>query len=144
MLAARSQSTLEWWKELAADIEAVDWVFARQKQAAMDAGQSWPPVRHPAAQPEAERAPQPGNSMPERPEIIEPEADHDGEYAARLDELHVRADEAAARAVPRPAVADGADVIHVAQEPAEADGVAERGAPQLDRGLGHPVQHLGG
>ena len=35
--------------------------------------------------------------MPERPEIIEPEADHDGEYAARLDELHVRADEAAAR-----------------------------------------------
>ena len=93
----RSQSTLEWWKELAADIEAVDWVFARQKQAAIDAGQSWPPGRHPAAQPEAERAPQPGNSMPERPEIIEPEADHDGEYAARLDELHVRADEAAAR-----------------------------------------------
>ena len=40
--------------------------------------------------------------------------------------------------------ADGADVIHVAQEPAEADGVAERGTPQLDRGLGHPVQHLGG
>jgi hypothetical protein len=50
------QSTLEWWKEFA-DIEAVDWVFARQKQAAIDAGQSWPPVRHPAAQPEAERAP---------------------------------------------------------------------------------------
>jgi hypothetical protein len=35
--------------------------------------------------------------MPEQPEIPEPDADHDGEHAARLDELQARADEAAAR-----------------------------------------------
>ena len=35
--------------------------LASQQQAAIDAGQPWPPVRHPAAQLEAGRAPQPGN-----------------------------------------------------------------------------------
>ena len=61
------------------------------------AGQPWPPVRHPAAQLEAEHAPQPGNSMSGQPEILEPEADPDSERAARLDELRARAADAAAR-----------------------------------------------
>ena len=47
-------------------------------------------------------------------------------------------------AVGRPAVPDGADAVHVAQEPANAEGVAVRAAPQLGRRLLHPVQHVGG
>ena len=90
------QRTLE-WQELQANIEAVDLALARQQQAATDAGQPWPPVRHPAAQPEAGHAPQPGNTMPERPEILKPEPDRYGERATPLDELQARADDAAAR-----------------------------------------------
>jgi TrwC relaxase/AAA domain len=91
------RSTLEWWQEFEADIEAADRALARQQQAAIDAGEPWPPVRHPQAQLEAGRAPQPGNSMPERPEIPGPEPDRYGERAARLDELQARAGDAAAR-----------------------------------------------
>ena len=90
------QRTLE-WQEFQANIEAVDRALASQQQAAIDAGQPWPPVRHPAAQLEAGRAPQPGNTMPERPEILKPEPDRCGERATRLDELQARADDAAAR-----------------------------------------------
>ena len=90
-------STLQWWQELEANIEAVDRALARQQQAAIDVGQPWPPVRHPAAQPEAERSPQLENSVPGQPEIAEPEPDSYGERAARLDELQARADDAAAR-----------------------------------------------
>ncbi len=91
------QSTLEWWREFEASVEAADRALARQQQAAIDARQPWPPVRHQPAQPEAERSPQLGNSMPERPQILEAEADHDGERGTRLDELQARANEAAAR-----------------------------------------------
>ena len=42
-------STLQWWQELEANIEAVDRALAHQQQAAIDVGQAWPPVRHPAA-----------------------------------------------------------------------------------------------
>jgi hypothetical protein len=35
--------------------------------------------------------------VPEQPEILGPEADHDGGRAARLDQLQARANEAAAR-----------------------------------------------
>ncbi len=81
------QSTLQWWQELEANIEAVDRALARQQQAAIDVGQPWSPVRHPAVQPEAERSPQLENSVPGQPEIAEPEPDSYGERAARLDEL---------------------------------------------------------
>ena len=91
------QSALDWWQELEANIEAVDRALARQQQAAIDVGWPWPSVRHPAAQPEAERSPQLENSVPEQPEIVEPEPDSYGERAARLDELQARADDAAAR-----------------------------------------------
>lgn len=90
------RSTLQWWQELEANIEAVDRALARQQQAAIDVGQPWPPVRHRAAQPEAERSPQLENSVPGKPEIAEPEPDSYGERAARLDELQARADDAAA------------------------------------------------
>ena len=91
------QSTLDWWQEFEADVEAADRALARQQQAAIDAGQPWPPVRHLAAQSEAEHAPQPGNYKPEQPEVLEPEPDRYGERAARLDELQARASDAAAR-----------------------------------------------
>jgi hypothetical protein len=91
------QRMLDRRQELEASIEAVGRAFARQRQAAIDAGQPRPPVGHPQAQPEAERSPQPGNSPPEQPEIPELQADHEGECAARLDELQARADDAAAR-----------------------------------------------
>jgi hypothetical protein len=81
------QSTLQWWQELEANIEAVDRALARQQQAAIDVGQPWSPVRHPAVQPEAEHSPQLENSVPGQPEIAEPEPDSYGERAARLDEL---------------------------------------------------------
>ena len=93
----KPQSTLEWWRELQANVAAAERARARQQQAAIDVGQPWPPVRHPAAQLEAEHAPQPGNSMSGQPEILEPEADPDSERAARLDELRARAADAAAR-----------------------------------------------
>ena len=94
---SQPQSTLQWWQELEANIEAVDRALARQQQAAIDVGQPWSPVRHPALQPEAERSPQLENSVPGQPEIAEPEPDSYGERAARLDELQERADDAAAR-----------------------------------------------
>jgi hypothetical protein len=90
------QSALEWWREFEADVEAADRALARQEQAAIDVCQPWPPVRYPAAQSEAERAPRPGYSMPERPEILGPGANHEGERAARLDDLQARAGDAAA------------------------------------------------
>ena len=52
----RPQSTLQWWQELKANIEAIDRGLARQQQADIDVGQPWRPVRHPAAQPEAGRS----------------------------------------------------------------------------------------
>ena len=60
------QSTLQWRQELEVSIEAVDRALACQQQAAIDVGLPWPPVRHPAAQPEAERSPQLENSVPRR------------------------------------------------------------------------------
>ena len=94
-----SQGTLEWWREFTANVAAAERARARQQQAAIDVGQPWPPVRHPAAQLEAEHAPQPGNSMSGQPEILEPEADPDSERAARLDELRARARKHAAARV---------------------------------------------
>jgi hypothetical protein len=47
-------------------------------------------------------------------------------------------------AVRRATVADGVHSVHVAQEPADAEGVAQCAALQLDRRLLHLVQQLGG
>jgi conjugative relaxase-like TrwC/TraI family protein len=124
------QSTLQWWQELKANIEAVDRALAGQQQAAIDVGQPWPPVRHPAAQPEAERSPQLENSVPGQPEIAEPEPDSYDERAARLDELQTRADHAAARVKAQRAGVDAsseytARMEREAHAEPEADGQAE-------------------
>src|SRR5579875_645087 len=91
------QSTLEWWREFEANAEAADRAIERQQQAAIDAGQPWPPIRQPRTKPQADRAPQPGYPGPEQPGAPEPEPQHDDERAARLDQLQARAGEAAAR-----------------------------------------------
>ena len=126
-------STLEWWRVFEVDVEAVGQALARQQQAAIDVGQPWPPVRHPAARPEAEHAPQPGNTVPEQPEIPGPEADRDSERAARLDELQARANEAAARIEAQRAELD-ASKDHTArmQREAQAEPEADRQAEAPD------------
>jgi hypothetical protein len=93
----QSQSTLDSWRQFEANPEAADQALTRQQQAAIDTGQPWPPARHSQAQPEAERAPQPGNPVAEQPEILEPAPERDEQRAARLDELQARAGNAAAR-----------------------------------------------
>jgi AAA domain len=55
--APEPQSTLEWWREWDANVEAADRALARQQQAAIDAGQPRPPARHPEATSAAARAP---------------------------------------------------------------------------------------
>src|SRR5260221_6962635 len=47
-------------------------------------------------------------------------------------------------AVGRPVVPDGAHAVHVAQEPTEANGVAQGARSQLSRGFLHLMQHVGG
>ena len=127
------QGTLEWWREFETDVEAADRALARQQQAAIHVGQPWPPVRHPQPQPEAERAPQPGKTMPEQPEIPGPEADHDGEHAARLDELQARADEAAARIEAQRAELDASkEYTARIQREAQAEPGADRQAEAPD------------
>ena len=93
----QTHSTLDWWRQLEANLEAADQALTRRKQAAIDTGQPWPPARHSQAQPEAERAPQPGNPAAGQPEIPEPEPGRDEQRAARLDQLQARACHAAAR-----------------------------------------------
>jgi hypothetical protein len=94
---SQPQSTLDWWREFEAHVEAAGRALARQEQAAIEACHQWPPARHPQIQPEAGHAPQPRNSTPEQPEVPEPEPDRHGERTARLHELQARANEAAAR-----------------------------------------------
>jgi hypothetical protein len=127
------QGTLEWWREFETDVEAADRALARQQQAAIHVGQPWPPVRHPQPQPEAEHAPQPGKTMPEQPEIPGPEADHDGEHAARLDELQARADDAAARIEAQRAELDASkEYTARIQREAQAEPGADRQAEAPD------------
>jgi hypothetical protein len=110
-----------------------DRTLARQQQAAIDAGQPWPPARRPTAQPEARHAPQLENTMPEQPEIPGPEADHDGEHAARLDELQARADEAAARIEAQRAELDASkEYTARMQREAQAEPEADRQAEAPD------------
>ncbi len=127
------QSTLKWWQEFEADVQAADQALACQRQTAIDVGQPWPPVRHPQAQPDAEPAPQPWNPIPEQPEIPEPEADRDGERAARLDELQARAKEAAARVKAHRAELDASTEYTARMErDAHAEPGADRQAEALD------------
>ena len=69
------QTTTGWWREFEADIEAVERAIARQHQAAIDAGEPWPPHRAPTP------APLPVPSLDHGPD----------DTAARLDDLLARA-----------------------------------------------------
>ena len=71
--------------------------------------------------------------MPEQPEIPEPEADHDGGRAARLDELQVRANEAAARVEAQRAELDASSEYTAwMQREAQAEPEADRQAEAPD------------
>ena len=111
------QTMVEWWRQLETDLAAVDRAIEREHQAAIAAGQPWPPQR--TAQAETTHAeaaaviarpqrdgylPEP-NPDPEAP-ASEPAAANTGALApqhepgdrpARLDALQARADEAVHR-----------------------------------------------
>ena len=129
------QSTLNWRRQVEANLEAADQVLTHQQQAAVDTGEPWPPpARHSQAQPEAERAPQPGNPVAEQPEILEPGPGRDAQRAVRLDELHARAGNAAARIEARQAELEAssqytARMQREAQAEPQADRQAKAKAP---------------
>ena len=84
---------VEWWRQLEADLAAVDRAIEREHQAAIAAGEPWPPERNP--QPEAEPM-----SEPESSPGADQEADGQSgpdDQAARLDRLLGQATEAAQR-----------------------------------------------
>ena len=53
---------VEWWRQLEADLAAMDRAIEHEHQAAIAAGKTWPPERHP--QPEPKPMPEP-DSLPE-------------------------------------------------------------------------------
>ena len=100
------QTTAGWWRQFEADLAAVDRAIEREHQAALAAGQPWPPEHKPQPEPGSEpepaagspRAAEPAN-WSERP-VSSPEAASDYEpdgRSARLDELLARVSQAAQR-----------------------------------------------
>ena len=80
---------VEWWRQLEADVAAVDRAIEREHQAAIAAGKPWPPQR--------ESGPVRG---PESSPGSDPEADGQSgpdDQTARLDRLLAQATEAAGR-----------------------------------------------
>ncbi len=85
------QTMTGWWRQLEADLAAVDHAIGGEHQAAITAGKPWPPSR----------TPQPGQAPQTRPEA-DPEPGLHGQHgpdnqAARLDKLLGHAAEAAER-----------------------------------------------
>jgi hypothetical protein len=70
-LAAEPQTTLEWLREFEADVAAVERSIEREHQAAIDAGQPWPPARQPRA--DVGPGTEPGTEMSD----TGPAAEHD-------------------------------------------------------------------
>jgi AAA domain/TrwC relaxase len=102
------QTMAGWWRQLEADLAAVDHRLEQEHQAALAAGTPWPPERKPQPEPAPEPEPEPaagpraatepGNWS--EPPVASPEAASDFEpdgRAARLDELLARVSEAAQR-----------------------------------------------
>ena len=87
------RATARWWHQFEADLQAVERVIARQHQAAIGAGQPWPPQRAPEPNPSYASEPDVGPTPEASPED---EPAHDNQEA-RLDELLAQADEAAQR-----------------------------------------------
>lgn len=84
---------VEWWRQLEADLAAVDRALEREHQAADAAGKRWPPQRTP--QPEPERVPERESSPRSDPEANDQSGPDN--RAARLDQLLAQATEAAQR-----------------------------------------------
>ncbi len=63
----RSQTMAGWWREFEADAEAVERAIARQHQAAIDAGEPWPPRRAPEPNPPSAPEPDPETSPEDEP-----------------------------------------------------------------------------
>jgi hypothetical protein len=87
------QTMVEWWRQLEADLAAVDRAIEREQQAAVAAGKPWP----------LERMPQPGpEHVPEQESGPRPDPEADGQpgpddQAACLDGLLAQATQAARR-----------------------------------------------
>ena len=96
MLAEAPAQTAGWWREFEADLQAAERAIARQHQAAIDAGEPWPPQRTPEPNPSSAPEPDAGPTSKANPEVepapAKPEQD---DRSARLDELLARADQAA-------------------------------------------------
>jgi hypothetical protein len=82
------QTTAEWWRQFEADIAAVERAIERQHQAAIAAGQPWPPRYEPQADAEPETTPE------TEPPRKEPATGHD-DPDARLTEAISDMEEAA-------------------------------------------------
>jgi hypothetical protein len=95
--APEPQTIAGWWCQFEADADAMERAIEREHQAAVSAGQPWPPARPPQAAPEPHSVLQPEDSRPGQPEIPGPEPNSNDAWAARLDELQSRAGAAAAR-----------------------------------------------
>ena len=85
--ADEPQAAAGWWREFGAELQAVERAIARQHEAAIDAGEPWPPQRTPGPDPR----PTPEASSEDGP------APAQDDRTVRLDELLTRADQAAQR-----------------------------------------------
>jgi hypothetical protein len=94
------KATARWWHEFDADLQAVECAIARQHQATIDAGASWPSQRssEPEPVPTQKRSPE-DQSMPTQPA--------QGDRTTRLEELLARADHAAQRLAAQQAGQEG-------------------------------------
>ena len=103
------QTMAEWWREFEAHAGAMDRAIDFEHQAAINAGQPWPPQRQPQAgyeEPEAAAPggePQPGHSPPYEPDSPKAQTEPtealpaDSRRAIRLDELQAWAAQAVSR-----------------------------------------------
>ena len=87
------QTMVEWWRQLEANLAAVDRALEREHQAVHATGKTWPPER--TRQPAPERVPEPEISRSSDPEADGQARPHS--HAARLDETLAQAAEAAQR-----------------------------------------------
>ena len=92
------RTTAGWWREFEADLQAAERAIARQHQAAIDAGEPWPPQRTPEPNPSSAPEPDAGPTSKASPAVEPaPAKPEQGNRTARLDELLARAGQAARR-----------------------------------------------
>jgi hypothetical protein len=88
------QTMASWWREFEAHAEAVERALARQHQAAVKAGEPWPPRHPPVPSLSPMPSPHPQAAPDDEPIPAQRAAE---KKAARLDELLARVDQAAQR-----------------------------------------------